>query len=93
MQTVTTTSKQFRLNISDGLKGFIMAVGTPVLYILQEMIPGWDVSPIIKAAIAATITYLLKNFFTPSQIVVKDAPKGTVEAVQDGTAEVTVTPT
>jgi len=84
----TTTSKQFRLNLSDGLKGFIMAVGTPVLYVLQELIPGWDVGPMIKAAIAATVTYLLKNFFDKPKVIVTGLKNDTIDGVKDGTIDV-----
>lgn len=90
MATTTVTSKRFTLNLSDGMKAFIVAVGTPVLYLLQEMIPGWNVSPLLKAAIAATVTYLLKNFFTASAVVVKDVPNTTVDAVKSGDAKVNI---
>ena len=49
-------STAFSLKLRDVLKSFIIAVGTPVLYLVQELIPGWNVPPIAKAAIAATIT-------------------------------------
>ena len=52
------------LKVKDFLKGLFMAVGTPVLYVLQELIPDWPLSPIEKAALSATVAYLLKNFFT-----------------------------
>ena len=41
-----------------------MAIGTPALYLLQEMIPGFDIHSMYKIAISASVTYLLKNFFT-----------------------------
>lgn len=53
-----------KLTSADFWKGFIMAIGTPVFYMLQEMIPGWNVDPLIKAALSAGVTYLIKNFFT-----------------------------
>lgn len=54
----------FKLKLRDWLKGLIMAIGTPVLYLAQELIPSWNLPPLAKAAIAAAITYMLKNFFT-----------------------------
>lgn len=54
----------FKLKGRDFLKGLIMAVGTPVLYLLQELIPEWNIPPLAKAAISAAITYLIKNLFT-----------------------------
>ncbi len=55
---------RYSLKLKDWLKGLILAVGTPVLYVVQELIPNWPLSPIEKAAISAFITYLIKNFFT-----------------------------
>lgn len=57
-------STAFSLKLTDYLKSFVIAVGTPVLYLVQELIPGWNIPPLAKAAIAASVTYLLKNFFT-----------------------------
>ena len=54
----------FTLKLRDFLKGLIMAIGTPVLYMLQELIPNWNLGPVEKAALSATVTYLLKNLFT-----------------------------
>lgn len=45
-----------------------MAVRTPVLYLIQEIIPGWDIpfvegsaEQIVRVGIAAFVAYLLKN--------------------------------
>lgn len=57
-------STRFTLKLRDWLKGLVMAVGTPVLYLVQELIPNWPLTPIEKAALSATATYLIKNFFT-----------------------------
>ena len=54
----------FSLKVRDWLKGLIMAIGTPVAYIIQGMIPNWPLGSIEKAALSATVTYLIKNFFT-----------------------------
>lgn len=95
MQT-TTTSKQFTLNINDWWKGLIMAVGGAVFQIIVDTINSgsltFDWAAIGKTALGAIIVYLGKNFFTPSSIVVKDAPKETVAAVKEGEAKVTITP-
>lgn len=53
-----------KLKLRDFLKGLVLAVGTPVLYFLQELIPHWDIPSIAKIAISAGVTYLLKNLFT-----------------------------
>ena len=95
MSTTTTTSKQFTLNVSDFWKGLIMAVGGAVFQIIVDTINSgsltFDWAAIGKTALGAIVVYLGKNFFTPSAIVVKDAPKETVEAVKEGDARVTIT--
>lgn len=90
MAQTTVTSKRFSLGISDGLKAFIIAVGTPVLYILQELIPGWNLHPVLKAAIAATVTYLLKNFLDSGKIVVSNVTPQQMQSVKDGNTEVKI---
>lgn len=57
-------STRFILKARDWLKGLIIAVGTPVLYVIQELIPNWPLNPIEKAALSAFVTYILKQFFT-----------------------------
>ena len=63
------TSPQFVLKARDFFKGLIMAVGTPLLYFLQEYLPTSELDPVYKIAISAGIAYLLKNFFEPSKII------------------------
>lgn len=91
MATTTTTSKQFQINWKDFLKGAIMAVGTPILYMVQELIPHWPLNPIEKVGLSALVSYLIKNFFSSSQIVVTGAPKATIQAVKQKEASVGVT--
>ena len=77
-------SKFLSLNWRDFLRGWIMAIGTPLLYLLQEMIPGFDINSIYRIAISASVTYLLKNFFTKSE---SDLPKQNIqqeEAIEGG---------
>lgn len=62
-------SEQFKLKATDFVKGLVMAIGTPVLYLLQELIPGYDIHPVLQAAISATITYLLKNYFDKPKVI------------------------
>lgn len=57
-------STRFTVKLRDWAKGLIMAVGTPVLYVVQELIPNYPLTPIEKAALSAFVTYMLKNFFT-----------------------------
>ena len=61
-------SKQWALNWFDVNKSLIMAIGTPLLYMLQEMIPGWDAPLQLKVAISALLMYLIKNFSSPATV-------------------------
>jgi len=56
--TKVFTSKQWTLSARDWIRGAILAVATPVLYLLQELIPGYPLSPIEKAALSAFIAYI-----------------------------------
>lgn len=73
-------STRFTLQARDFLKGLLMGVGTPVLIVVQELIPNWPLTLIEKAALSATVTYLLKNFFTDD---VKVATKVIDQATAD----------
>jgi len=59
-------SNKNSLNLRDFLRGLIMAVGTPVLYLLQELIPNHPMPVVAKCAVSALVTYLIKNYFTDS---------------------------
>ena len=63
------SSKLFSINISDILKGLLMAVLTPAVYIIQSSLEAGEWSfnwhNIAMAAVAGGVGYLVKNFFTP----------------------------
>ncbi|WP_259071208.1 hypothetical protein HDF24_24105 [Mucilaginibacter sp. X4EP1] len=67
------TSSLFSLNLQDFAKGLIVAVGGAVIAAIQSSIQAgsltfnWQV--IGSVALAAGLSYLGKNFFTPAQIV------------------------
>lgn len=73
MQTIT--SKLYSLDKNDLLKGLLMAVVTPCLVIIQSSLDSGtltlDWKNIGMAAVGGGVAYLLKNFFTPSQVVTK----------------------
>ena len=73
-----TFPKIFTLKTRDYLKSLILAIGTPVLYFIQEAIPGYDLSPLVKIALAAGVTYLIKNFFTDVPPVIEIDPTKTL---------------
>jgi hypothetical protein len=91
MAQTSTTSTQFSWNLSDILKGLVIAVILPVLTIIQNSIQAGsftlDWKNIGLMAIGGFIAYMIKNFFTPSAIVIKNAPPTTVAAVKSGTVE------
>lgn len=67
-----TTNKQFSITGRDFWLGLLQAVGTVVLTLLLEQVKaglGYDWTVIIDAAIAAGLTYLLRNFFEPTKTV------------------------
>lgn len=94
MPTTVTTSKQFTINLSDTIKALIMAVLVPVVTIIMASIDKGELTfnwkQILIAAIGGGLGYLIKNWLTPSAIVVKNVSKETVEAVKEGDAEVKV---
>lgn len=59
-------SKLFGVNVLDFLKGLILAVGTPLLYFLQELLPSLGMAEWQKIALSALIAYIIKQFFTGS---------------------------
>lgn len=67
-----TTKQRFTLQGRDFWIGLLQAVGTVVLTLLLEQVKsglGYDWTVLIDAAIAAALTYLLKNFFEPTKTV------------------------
>ena len=59
---------RFTLNIRDWVKGLLMAVLVPVLYIIQSSLAAGSLTFNFKqigiAAVSGLVAYLLKNFFT-----------------------------
>ncbi len=75
MATVTT-SKQYSINWRDAGKGILVSALTGALTAAEQaltttpVVISWKTIGI--AGLAALGAYLLKNFFTPSQTVIKD---------------------
>jgi len=95
MATTLTTSSQFSINWADAAKGLIMAVLTPIVFSLLSTLQAGSLEVnwknLLILALSAGLGYLAKNFFTPSAIVVKDAPQAQVDAIKDGELKVTLT--
>lgn len=94
MATTTVTSKQFTLNLRDVFKGLLVAVLTPLVPIISQSLNNgsltFDWKAIGIAALGGFVAYIVKNFLTPSQIVMENAAPETVQQVKEGTANVTV---
>lgn len=77
-QITTTTSKQFSINLSDFWKGLLVAtLTTPITTLIDSLNAGtftidWKHLGIV--ALSGLLAYILKNFFQPSQTIVKPAP-------------------
>lgn len=89
---VTTTSQQFTLSGSDVLKGLLVAIITPVITIIMSSLNAgtltFDWKVIGITALTAGLAYLIKNFLTPSAIMIKN-PEAAAE-VKAGESEVKV---
>lgn len=90
MSTVTT-SKKFNLNLSDWVRGLLMAVLVPVIAIISDSIQAgtltFNWSLILKAALGGGMAYLLKNWLmTPNEITIKNPSNEQVQMVKDGDA-------
>jgi len=70
------TSNKYTLDLQDAAKGLIMAIGAAVFALIAESVQKgqftFDLTAIWHTAVAATVAYLGKNFFTPAKVV-KDA--------------------
>ena len=69
---IEVTSKKYRLNGKDFLKGLFMAVGGGVLMAMQQSMEAEAVvlkwKAIGMAGLASGVTYLIKNYFQPAQV-------------------------
>jgi hypothetical protein len=85
LKTITTTSKLFRINLNDTLKGLVVAVGGAVFTVVQNSIEignlKFDWTNIWHIALAAFVAYIGKNFFTNSQTVIKGAEEGQIISI------------
>lgn len=90
-QATTQTNKQYSLNYRDLLRGLLIAVLTAVITSVYEAISqgGFDViewKETLAIAVTAGLSYLIKNFFTPTEIVVVNPPQQALTAIDEGAA-------
>lgn len=78
MSTTVTTSNFLSLNTTDFLKGLLVAVITPVFTILITSLNAgtltFDWKAIGITAAIAGLSYLTKNWLSPSATVIKTIP-------------------
>lgn len=93
LQTVTT-SKKGTLNLNDFWKGFLIAVLSPIFTILITSLNAgsltFDWKAIGGVALAAMLSYLMKNLLSQSKIVVSGASDAVVKSVKEGDTDVKV---
>ena len=79
-EITTETSKQFTVNWLDLGKSILIAAITTVLLMLYPIINASRLPTVEEwknmglAALASGLSYVIKNFFTPSQTIVKIQP-------------------
>ena len=70
------TSKQFSLDYRDILKGLLMSILTPALFIVQQSLDKGELvfnyKQVAVAAVAGGVAYLIKNFLTPSKTIINN---------------------
>lgn len=87
----TVTSKRFQLKLSDGVKALLIAIATPVITIIINSLNAglltFNWKNILITGLSAGLAYIIKNYLTPAQIVIKDPTPQQVADIKAGTAE------
>lgn len=86
---ITQTNKQYSLNYRDLLRGLLIAVLTAVITSIYEAISQGGFNAIewkdtLAIGVTAGLSYLIKNFFSPTEIVVVNPPQSAVASVKEG---------
>ncbi len=80
------TSKQYTVNVSDLLKGLIVAIVAPVIASIQDMLStgkaafNWRLIGI--TALSAGVAYLAKNFFSPATTIISKQSPAEIAAIK-----------
>jgi len=85
----TQTNTQFSINYRDLLRGLLVSAITAGLTALLSALQAGGVEKldwktIGVLSLTAGVSYLVKNFFTPSEVVATNASDAAVKAVKDG---------
>jgi hypothetical protein len=89
----TTTSKQFTINWRDIVKGLVTAFLTAFVTSVYQWISNgsFPTGDQFKTAgligLSAAMAYLIKNFFTPAEVVMTGVKNDTIDKINDGAAE------
>lgn len=98
-QKTTTTSGLWKLDTKDFLRGLLMAVIGAVLTSVYEIIDkgegldGINWNTVWKVALGTAVTYLIKNFLTPGEVVITGASASTLQKIKEGEATAKVVET
>lgn len=73
------SSPMYSLNKQDLLKGLLMSILTPAIFIIEQSINAgslvFDWKTILMASLGGGISYIIKNFFTPAEKPKTEEPK------------------
>jgi len=100
--TTVLTSRQFSLNLNDLARGLVMAFLGAFIASAWDVLSAWlktdsfdfdwkALKIALKAGIGSGVAYLIKNFFTSPEIVIKNPPAQSLDQVKSGEATVNVT--
>lgn len=87
METKVIVSKQGSLQWRDILRGLVMAVLTPSLWIIQqsldkgEFVFNWK--QIAMAAVAGGLAYLVKNILEPNKVIAVPGSETTISELKN----------
>jgi hypothetical protein len=72
---VKTTAGKGSVNLRDILRGLLIAALTPVIVLIQQSLDAgqlvFNVKALGMAAIGGGLAYIVKNVFSPAQVIIK----------------------
>jgi hypothetical protein len=81
-----TSSKIFTIDRLDILKALLMSLLTPALVIIQSSLDAGNLNfnwkAIGMAAVAGGGSYILKNFFSQSKVIIKEVPENIIDDIK-----------
>jgi hypothetical protein len=88
-EATTRVNKIYNLNWHDVARGLLLFVLSAVITAVYEAITQNGIGSIEwkevgGIGVTAALSYLIKNFFTPTEVVVINPPQGALEKVKEG---------